>query len=240
MEYRGITCDFKELDTKSGRFRGKAAVYNKIDLGGDIIEPGAFTKTLREQGDELPLMMDHYKLIGQVKAVDKDSALWADPGALDMENPDAKTLYRTLKPMDGFSTAAVKGLSIGYQTVKKEYDQGSKPGDTPVRHILEAKLFEISVVTFPMQPAAQIMSVKSQDLKDQIREVMEGTINDRLKKIESQFDELKSALADEGIMLEPDGHSKPTPTEPDDHSAKHMLEMFDAYLLKRKLDSCQI
>lgn len=51
---------------------------------------------------------------------------------------------------------ALDGLSIGFQTVKAKTD-----GKTGVRRILEADLWEISIVTFPMLPSARVSNVKN-------------------------------------------------------------------------------
>ncbi len=48
------------------------------------------------------------------------------------------------------------GLSIGFRTVKARKD-----ARTGLRHIIEADLWEISVVTFPMLPQARVSSVKA-------------------------------------------------------------------------------
>ena len=50
---------------------------------------------------------------------------------------------------------ALDGLSIGFQTVKARTD--AKSG---IRRVLEADLWEISVVTFPMLPSARVSNVK--------------------------------------------------------------------------------
>jgi phage head maturation protease len=50
---------------------------------------------------------------------------------------------------------ALDGLSIGFRTVRAKADAGG------IRHILEADLWEVSVVTFPMQPGARVERVKS-------------------------------------------------------------------------------
>jgi phage head maturation protease len=50
---------------------------------------------------------------------------------------------------------ALDGLSIGFKTVRARRDAASG-----VRRILEADLWEISVVTFPMLPGARIETVK--------------------------------------------------------------------------------
>ena len=47
-----------------------------------------------------------------------------------------------------------KGLSIGYKVIKKTWKDG-------IRHLREIRLFEASVVTFPMNPEAVVTGVKS-------------------------------------------------------------------------------
>ena len=42
-----------------GSFEGLAAVYGNVDLGGDVIEPGAFNKTLAEKNFEVPILWQH-------------------------------------------------------------------------------------------------------------------------------------------------------------------------------------
>jgi len=51
---------------------------------------------------------------------------------------------------------AISGMSIGYRVVKDETD-----GKSGVRRLLELKLFEVSVVTFPANEAATITAVKN-------------------------------------------------------------------------------
>ncbi|RCW79559.1 HK97 family phage prohead protease [Phyllobacterium bourgognense] len=52
-------------------------------------------------------------------------------------------------------SGAIDGLSIGFKTIKAKADGGG------IRHIHEADLWEISVVTFPMLPSARVGQVKS-------------------------------------------------------------------------------
>jgi hypothetical protein len=51
---------------------------------------------------------------------------------------------------------AVSGLSIGYRTLDHDYDSDGN------RLIKEAELWEVSVVSLPMNPLAQVAHVKSQ------------------------------------------------------------------------------
>jgi HK97 family phage prohead protease len=64
---------------------------------------------------------------------------------------------------------AIDGLSIGFRTVR-----GRTDAKTGVRSLIEVDLWEVSVVTFPMLPAARISAVKSSrggSLRETIRSV---------------------------------------------------------------------
>ena len=47
-EYKTVEFELEGFDDKEGTFSGYGAVFSNIDSGGDIIEPGAFTKTIAE------------------------------------------------------------------------------------------------------------------------------------------------------------------------------------------------
>jgi len=132
-----------------GSFTGSLAVYNNVDLGGDLIEPGAFTKTIKEHGDQVPLLWQH-KVdvpIGMLTLIDGPEAL-SVKGQLLMEVPEAKNAYLLMK------ANIVRGLSIGFDTMKDSIESG-------IRHLKEIRLWEGSVVTFPMNTQAMISSVKA-------------------------------------------------------------------------------
>jgi HK97 family phage prohead protease len=131
---------------------GYASVYNNVDLGNDRVMPGAFTKDLKERGAERPCLWQH-----------------------DSKQPiGVQTLTETLKGLmfsarlpknDDFvnnrvipqlKCGSVKGASIGYETIKCDYNASLK-----CRDLKELKLYENSFVTFSMNPDAQILSVKN-------------------------------------------------------------------------------
>lgn len=68
-----------------------------------------------------------------------------------------------------------RGLSVGFDTLQSSYD-----GDT--RHLTELLLWEISVVTFPMNESAQISGVKA--LSDDERANHLKAINEHRKAID--------------------------------------------------------
>jgi HK97 family phage prohead protease len=140
--------EIKEISS-AGEFDGLLSVYNVVDLGKDLVEPGAFTKTIQEHGAEVPLLWQHQTAnpIGKLSLVDGPDALHVK-GQLLMELPQAQQAYLLIK------SGIVKGLSIGYDTVKDAMDG-------TVRRLKELRLWEGSIVTFPMLPQALITAVKA-------------------------------------------------------------------------------
>ena len=143
-----LTKDFKYALTDEGTFEGLLATYNNVDLGGDLIEPGAFQKTLQENGPTVPLLWQHdtRQPIGTLTLMDTSEGL-AVKGEILTTTPPGDYAYKTLKK------SIVQGLSIGYDAVKSVWDG-------PVRRLKEIRLWEGSVVTFPMDTHALITSVK--------------------------------------------------------------------------------
>ncbi len=134
--------------TEEGTFTGILSPYNEVDDGNDIVEPGAFTKTMQERGDTVPLLWQHKSdtPIGKLTLIDTPDALQVK-GELLMELPEAQKAYALMK------AGIVKGLSIGYETIKKAMDGG-------IRRLKEVRLFEGSLVTFQMAPSALVTAVK--------------------------------------------------------------------------------
>jgi HK97 family phage prohead protease len=132
-----------------GTFEGILASYNTVDLGGDSILPGAFTKTLQERGNVVPLLWQHKTEIpiGDLTLVDGPDAL-RFKGRLLLDLDEAKKAYILLK------ARVIKGMSIGFDTIKDSVENG-------VRQLKEVRLWEGSIVTFPMNEAAMVTSIKS-------------------------------------------------------------------------------
>lgn len=135
--------------TEAGAFDGLLSVYGVLDAGGDVVEVGAFSKTIRDRGGKIPLLWQHKAdvPIGSLALTDTAAALEVK-GQLLMELPQAQQAYALIK------AGIVKGLSIGYETIKKTMD-GS------IRRLKEVKLYEGSLVTFPMNELAVVTAVKA-------------------------------------------------------------------------------
>lgn len=152
MDTKNFRLELKQLD-ESGTFVGKLAVYGNVDDGGDVLDPGCFTKTLQEGGGTVPLCWQHDTAapIGILKLTDSPNALLCK-GTLVMSVAKAREAYDLMR------AGAVKGLSIGYQTIKQQMTDS-------VRRLKELRLYEGSLVTLPMNPEAVVTGVKRQDVK---------------------------------------------------------------------------
>lgn len=131
-----------------GTFSGYASLFGKPDLGNDIVMAGAFAASLSRRGAAGVRMLfqhDPNQPIGVWTRIAEDRLGLRVTGRLTTSVSKAREVK------DLLLAGAVDGLSIGYRTVRSRLDRKSGP-----RRILEADLWEISIVTFPMQPGARI------------------------------------------------------------------------------------
>lgn len=152
--------EFKlEEVSEEGEFSGFAAVYGNMDSGGDIIEPGAFKRSIRQR-KRVPVLWQHLSRepIGVSVELEETEQGLKTRGRLVLSVQRAKEAHELLK------ARALDGLSIGYGTVKAEIlrdDQGTFLG----RRLKELKLWEYSLVTFPMNELALVGDVKGIDIE---------------------------------------------------------------------------
>jgi HK97 family phage prohead protease len=159
MENRQVNYFLEVKDVaEDGTFTGIASVYDVEDLGGDIIEKGAFKKTISENPEVVILWQhDQTEVIGKGRVREDGKNILLD-GKLDLEDPMGQKAHRKLKGK------LVKGLSIGFRTIKAKFEEITEDSKSRyIRRIQELKLWEVSVVTFPMLPQAQVTSVKNAD-----------------------------------------------------------------------------
>ena len=153
LEIKNFRAKFDQPDDE-GHFTGYASVFDVTDLQGDTIKPGAFKKTLAEKGQYTFLWQHNTDWpIGWVKLEEDEKGLRIVDGKLILDVQRARETRALMKE------GAVSGISIGFETIKWEEVDGGKG-----RIISEIKLWEVSAVVFPAQPAAVIETVKSIDI----------------------------------------------------------------------------
>lgn len=135
-----------------GVFSGYASLFNEADLSRDMVMPGAFRASLRKRGaGGVRMLFQHDPAlpIGVWEEVREDSHGLFVRGRLTTEVAKAREVLALMR------AGAIDGLSIGFRTVR-----GRSDAKTGIRKLLEVDLWEISVVTFPLLPAARVSSVK--------------------------------------------------------------------------------
>jgi uncharacterized protein len=173
MDRARFDLEVKFASDKSGVFSGYGAVTGNVDAGGDVIEKGAFKRTLREWEDKgkfPPMLLQHGGGIfgggaDNMLPVGKWTAMEENSKGLKVEGElFALGTERGQYIYEGMKAGALDGMSIGYRVGKEGVVHGTKPGE-PRRTIKELDLVELSIVTFPMNDKARIGAVKSGDIK---------------------------------------------------------------------------
>jgi HK97 family phage prohead protease len=136
-----------------GTFSGYASLFGRVDLGRDVVEKGAFAKSLKTRGAAgIRMLFQH----DPNEPIGVWTELSEDERGLFVRGRLAAGVARAREVLSLMKGGALDGLSIGFRAVRARTDQASG-----VRRILEADLWEISVVTFPMQPGARVEKVKA-------------------------------------------------------------------------------
>lgn len=179
MEYQSYPlCELKFAEIGGAMtFEGYGAVFNNVDFGGDLIEPGAFIKTLDEHKVNATRPAMYYQHGrrggGPTIPVGVWTSMVEDDHGLKVSGKLSDTaLGRDLHVL--MKDEAIKGLSIGYRVT--DSTPRLRPED-PKRRIKSASLVEVSLVEDPMNPLAGVTQVKSAEEIITIRE-LEDTLRD--------------------------------------------------------------
>lgn len=151
MDRKACALDLKAAPAEDGTFEGYASVFGVVDQGYDVVERGAFVKSLARRKPKMLWQHEMDKPIGVWDEVREDERGLYVKGRLLTEVAKGREALALLK------AGAIDSMSIGYRTVEATME----PGDRMIRKLLEIDLFEISLVTFPMLPDAKVTGVKS-------------------------------------------------------------------------------
>ncbi|TGP65442.1 HK97 family phage prohead protease [Mesorhizobium sp. M2D.F.Ca.ET.225.01.1.1] len=167
IEHMAVSLGEVKLDGADGdmTFSGYGAVFGNVDSYGDVIAKGAFKKTLADakKSSVWPAMLSqHGGMFGEdatpigvwTEMREDDIGLYVEGKLANTER--GKEAYQLLKmtPRPAYS-----GLSIGFRAT--EWTMRSKP-EEPRRTLTAVDLLEVSLVTFPANSKARVMSVKNE------------------------------------------------------------------------------
>ena len=183
--------DDENSSEEYGMFEGYGSVFGNKDLGNDVIEKGAFTKSIKRRTNKGVKLLYQHKSdmpIGVFDEIREDDHGLVVKGRLALKTQAGAEAYELLK------MGALDGLSIGFKINPAEvsYDR---------RIIKEVDLMEVSLVTFPMNPQATVRSVKGQEIS--IREWEKG-MRDAFNLSRSESKMAAKAVTDVFVQREVD------------------------------------
>ena len=156
LKFKNFKIDNISDDDNGLTIEGWGAKYGNKDSYGDIIQPGACTRTIKERGERIAFCYQHdiYNPIGKIKTIeDRPEGLFLIVKISDAED-DIKTKIRE---------GILSEMSIGYRTVN---GSTTKVGGEDVMLLHEIMLYEVSLVTIAANPEAIITGMKSEARKE--------------------------------------------------------------------------
>ena len=157
-------------------FTGYASVFNKgygvRDQRGqytETIKPGAFKKTLKEQ-DDVRFLVNHDGIplartsSGTLELEEDDYGLFVR-AELDPSNPTVAEIASAMKRGD------LNEMSFAFAAIRDDFDAREEN-----REVTEARLFDVSVVTYPANPwaGAKLRGVELDNLHKELVEARNG------------------------------------------------------------------
>lgn len=156
IETMVVPVEWKAAGDDSGELVGYASTFGNVDLGQDVVVKGAFKSSTADiKANGIPLLADHVAstthVLGTIYEARED-----EKGLL------IKARFSSAPSAQDVRTKLLEGhlnrMSIGYEPTAYKFEE--RDGKT-VRLLEEIKLWETSVVVFPMNPEATISRVKS-------------------------------------------------------------------------------
>ena len=188
-----------DIDSDDLIFTGYASVFNSpysvADSRGvynEIVNQGAFTKTLSER-DDVKFLINHDGIplartkSGTLELREDEHGLFVK-AKLDESNPRVAEISSALKRGD------LSEMSFGFHAIKDEF---SENGET--RTLKELRLLDVSVVTWPANPAtlATVRGVDLGELQTVLAEARDGSFDeDQVTKIKEAINQLTDLLPD--------------------------------------------
>lgn len=156
LQTKTAAFEIKKEPDQDGLFEGYASVFDVVDQGMDVVAKGAFTKSLGS-GRKVKMLWQH----DSGKVIGVWDEMREDERGLYVKGRLLKDVALGREAMALMRAGAIDSMSIGYRTVEAVPEAGGR-----VRKLTELELFEVSVVTFPMNESARVTDVKSVDWRN--------------------------------------------------------------------------
>ncbi|MGG7565671.1 HK97 family phage prohead protease [Rhodovulum sp. DZ06] len=175
LETKDVAFEQVATVADDGRIEGYASLFGSPDQSGDVVERGAFAKSLdrlRAAGRAVKLLWQHdpAEPMGVWDMVREDDRGLKVRGRLLTETRRGREALALLR------AGAIDGLSIGYRAIR------SVRGDHGGRILTEIDLWEVSLVTFPMLPEARAAACRPGDEAEDAQEDLGRVLADALSE----------------------------------------------------------
>jgi len=169
MDYKNLIAKVGEVDVKGQKVSGYFSVFGNVDSDGDILMPGAFTKTIAERGpmgtNQIPHLLQHntYQPLGKPDILEERSF----GGYFETSIVDTEYGIDTIK---FYAAGVYNEHSFGFQTLaSRDTERDGKY----CREITEVKLWEISTVTFGANDMTRFEGFKSMTKADKTDAILQ-------------------------------------------------------------------
>lgn len=142
--------DDGETQATPGSFRGLASVFGNEDLQGEVVDKGAFRKTIKANSGRVRLLKNHDRdqFLGVAVLRETDEGLSVDPGVINVDKQLGADTFSDMRfsllnklPME---------MSIGFNIIDEKVVDD-------VIHLRQIDLREVSLVTFAANPEATVI-----------------------------------------------------------------------------------
>lgn len=218
-----------DIDDEQGIVKGLGSVFGNVDSDGDVIEKGAYSKTIQENKGRIKYLYQHRldKPVGSMKELNETNEGLEFVAQIATKTTLGRDVFEMIK------AGVVTENSVGFSTVKQQFDNEKK-----INYIKEVKLWEISAVTLAANPLAIISGAKGEGIElakqfleerfEALSRLLKSNISDELgHAVEFEIKSLKEIA----LSQFDERHTEP---EVIDHSAEEKKELDKFYNLLLK------
>ena len=226
--FKAVANSIKDIDAKQRTIVAYASIFGNIDSDDDIIQSGAYTKTIQENGPKGKNRVWHLFNHDTEYPVTKPFNLVEDGKGL---------MFYSKFPETTLANDLLKLYEAGHLTEHSVWIRIVKAMDQVIdtkniRLISEVMLMEVSSVLWGANEQAQTVAVKSISELNRMVEtgnklMRHGTLSDEgFKRLETELSEIKNTLA---LLTEP-----PQPQQQPEASSLATLEQIESFKSKLK------
>lgn len=185
FEVKNISGGVKDVDTASRRVKIAISQVGTKDLDGDVIDPGAYTKTIAERGPKGANLIWHLTdhMPSLKSAVGKFSELYLDGNYLTGITDIPNTQWGN-DVLEFYKAGAINQHSIGFRTIKQEPVNAGTPEEYNL--IKEVLLYEGSSVLWGANPNTPTLSVGKSMTIEEVKTSYKDTL-DELGRLHKMF-----------------------------------------------------